>query len=270
MVLKTTERNTLKQALEERDYLLGPFIKLSAPAVAEIMGLAGFDFIIIDMEHGPMDIEAAQNMVRAAELVGTAPVIRVANLDSHSILRALDIGAHGVEIPHINSREAAERAVRWAKYSPSGERGICRYVRAAGYSSMDRHSYFAEANEKTTVIIHVEGIEGVDNIDHILSVDGLDVVFIGPYDLSQSLGVPGQVDHPLVIEKMEEIVRRSREAGKLVGTFVDDTAGAVRWIRSGVKYMSYAVDTGILYNAAAAAVRGVSETLSGNGEDKQR
>ena len=243
-------KNHLKRTLNEGKIAFGPFMKFTDPAAVEIMGFAGFDFVIIDAEHGPISIENAQNMIRAAESVNITPIIRVGNNEESFILRALDIGAQGIEIPQINSKSDAVRAVKSVKYSPQGERGVCRYVRAANYSSMDKFKYFKSANKETMIIAHIEGVEGINNLDEILSVSGIDVIFIGPYDLSQSLGIPGEVNHPLVIEKMKEVVLKCKQSKVAVGTFADNIKTAKSWISLGVQYMAFSVDVGILYNAS--------------------
>ena len=244
------EKNNLKEVLKEGKNVFGPFMKLTDPAVVEIMGFAGFDFVIIDAEHGPISMQNAQNMIRAAESVNITPIIRVGSNDEALILRALDIGAQGIEIPQINSKPDAVRVVKSVKYSPQGERGVCRYVRAANYSSMDKFKYFKSANKETMIIAHIEGVEGINNLDEILSVSGIDVIFIGPYDLSQSLGIPGQVNDPLVVEKMKEVVLKCMQNKVAVGTFADDVETAKSWVSLGVQYMSFSVDVGILYNAS--------------------
>ena len=244
------KKNNLKKALQDGKVALGPFLKFTDPAVVEIMGFAGFDFVIIDGEHGPISIESAQNMIRAAETANITSVIRVSNNDESLILRALDIGAQGIEIPQINSESEAIRAVKSVKYSPQGERGVCRYVRAANYSSMDKFKYFKYANEETMIIAHIEGVDGINNLDEILSVPGIDVIFIGPYDLSQSLGIPGEVNNPLVTEKMKEVILKCKKSKAAVGTFADDVETAKSWISLGVQYMAFSVDVGILYEAS--------------------
>ncbi|MBN1676166.1 MAG: aldolase [Kiritimatiellae bacterium] len=243
--------NVLKKRLRAGRTVLGPFMKLADPAAVEVFAHAGFDFVIIDLEHGPLSIETAQNHVRAAEAAGITPVIRVAANNASRVLRALDIGAQGVQIPHVSCADDAERAVRAAKYHPAGDRGVCRFVRAADYSAMDRAAYFKAANRETLVIVHVEGLDGIRNLPDILAVKGVDVVFLGPYDLSQSCGVPGQVDDPKVVRRMKQAVRRARAAGVAVGTFVDTVANARKWTKAGVRYISYSVDVGILLDAAA-------------------
>ena len=242
--------NNLKKAIKEGKTVFGPFLKFTDPAAVEIMGFAGFDFVIIDEEHGPISTQSAQNMIRAAESVNITPVIRVSSNDEALILRALDIGAQGIEIPQINKKSDAIQAVKSVKYSPQGERGVCRYVRAANYSSMDKFKYFKSANEETMIIAHIEGVEGIKNLDEILSVYGIDVIFIGPYDLSQSLGIPGEVNHPLVIEKMKEVILKCKQSKVAVGTFADDIKTAKLWVLLGVQYMSFSVDVGILYETS--------------------
>ncbi|HAJ33282.1 MAG TPA: hypothetical protein DCK79_07890 [Candidatus Atribacteria bacterium] len=130
------KKNYLKEALMNGKTVFGPFLKITDPAVVEIMGFAGFDFVIIDQEHGPISVQSAQDMIRAAESVGITPIVRVIKNEETSILRALDIGAQGIEIPQINNKQNAMKALKSVKYSPQGERGVCRYVRAADYSSM--------------------------------------------------------------------------------------------------------------------------------------
>jgi len=232
----------------------GVFSKSTDPAFVEILGHAGFDFVISDLEHGPNSILSAQNLIRAAELGGVFPVVRTREGDPSMIGAALDIGAGGVEVPQVSSREDAELVLRHARFAPLGMRGVCRFVRAADYSAMERQSYFAESNEAVTVC-HLEGKAAVDALDGILDVKGLDVLFIGPYDLSQSLGVPGQVEHPDVIACMSDVVERCRRRGVAVGTFVDRLEAARRWRAAGVRYIAYSVDVGIFYGAASDIAR---------------
>ncbi|AKL94165.1 5-keto-4-deoxy-D-glucarate aldolase GarL [Clostridium aceticum] len=247
--------NLIQQKLTQGQSVLGPFMKLPSPAVVEIMGLAGFDYVIIDCEHGPLNVLQAEEMVRAAELTGISPVIRVSDKDPVMISRALDIGAAAVQVPQICCKKDAEDVVKAAKFAPIGERGVCRYVRAAKYTAIEKQEYFQKANKETMVIIHIEGEEGVTNIDEILTVKGIDVIFLGPYDLSQSLGLPGQVDHPKVVEKMKEVAKKAKEKNIAVGTFVDHTDAAAKWMELGVQYISYSVDVGILYEKCREVVQ---------------
>lgn len=247
--------NKLKEMLSQGKTMIGPFMKLSSPAVVEVMGNAGFDFVIIDTEHGPISTETAENLIRAAELVGITPIVRVSNNDPNQISKALDIGALGIQIPQISSAPDAEKAVKSCKYSPMGERGVCRFVRAASYSAMDRFEYFSTSNDETLVILQIEGTEGINELDRILEVPGVDIIFLGPYDLSQSLGLPGQIDHPKVEEKMREVISKAKRKGITIGTFVDNISNANKWQNAGVQYISYSVDVGIFYEAGQDIIK---------------
>lgn len=241
--------NHIQDRLRRNQCVIGPFMKLPSPAVVEIAGLAGFDFVIIDCEHGPLDMLTAEDMIRAAKLRGISPVIRVSANEEVLISRALDVGADAVQVPQIVTRADAEKVVRAAKFAPAGQRGVCRYVRAAEYTHVEKQHYFQQANADTLVIIHVEGEEGVQHIDEILEVDGVDVIFLGPYDLSQSLGIPGEVNHPKVVRLMEEVIEKAGNKNKCIGTFADNTEAAEKWMKAGVQYMSYSVDVGIIMDA---------------------
>lgn len=229
-------------------------MKLTDPAAVEIAGSTGFDFVILDQEHGPVSTQRLQDLIRAAELSGTCPVVRVPSNAEESILQALDIGAGGVEAPQIRDRECAERMVRYSRFHPKGDRGMCRYVRAARYSGIPGERYFSEANDSVVTIGHVEGMDGIENIESICEVGGLDVVFLGPYDLSQSCGVPGQTSHPKVVEAMSQAVEIAKRNGVVVGTFVESLDDLLRWKKLGVQYIAFSVDVGIFYRACAELI----------------
>lgn len=238
------------------DGAIGVFSKTSDPAFIEAMGYAGMDYVIIDLEHGPNSVQSVQNLIRGAQVAGLMPIVRVKESCASVQSEVLDIGAGGIQVPQITTKAEAEAVIKRTKFSPVGERGVCRFVRAANYSAKDRFEYFKDANEAVT-ILQIEGQEGIDNIEDILSVEGIDVLFIGPYDLSQSLGVAGQIEHPLVEQKMLEIVELCAKKGITVGTFVDTVANAQKWKKLGVKYISYSVDVGIFCDAVSQIVKSV-------------
>ena len=249
----TNNIRNFRQKLKD-DFVLGVFSKTSDPAFIEIMGHSGIDFVIIDLEHSSNSVQTVQNLIRAAEVAKIFPVVRVKEDNSSIIGEVLDIGAGGIQVPQINDSEMAEEIIRLSRFSPEGMRGVCRFVRAADYSSMDRFRYFKVSNE-AVIILQLEGEEAIRNIDGILDVPGADIIFVGPYDLSQSLGVPGEIDHPVVVEKMKEIVEKSIQKGAAVGTFVDTIENAEKWRELGVKYISYSVDVGIFYEKCVEIVQ---------------
>lgn len=229
--------------------VVGVFCKTCDPAFIEVLGHAGVDYVIIDLEHGPNSIQNVQDLIRAAQVTGILPVVRAKESYESVMNEALDIGAGGIQVPQITRKTDVLKVMERTKFSPVGNRGVCRFVRAADYSAKNRFEYFNEANE-TLIVLQIEGQEGIDNIDEILQVDGIDVLFIGPYDLSQSLGVPGDIDNPVVEKKMLEIISKCSKKNITVGTFTDTLENAIKWKKLGVKYISYSVDVGIFYEAA--------------------
>ena len=223
---------------------LGLFMKTFDPAFVEIAGLSGFDFVILDYEHGVTEFSQLSNLIRAAKLHNTDALIRVSGINEAEIGKALDIGASGIQVPQVKSSADVEKIVEYSKFHPQGKRGVCRFVRAAEYSLMPQQDYYREANE-ALVVVQLEGIEAIDNLNSIIEVNGVDIIFIGPYDLSQSLGVPGDVMNPKVIEKMNTIVNECSSRKIKVGTFVDNPESLDIWKKAGVSYIAYSVDVGL-------------------------
>lgn len=246
--------NEFKSKLENGEFVYGVFVKTSDPMFNEIIGISGYDYVILDTEHGPTDIENQQNNIRACELRGILPIVRVPYIDDNVIGKALDIGAMGIQISQIRCAEDVKKVIKYAKFYPEGERGVCRFVRAADYSSLNRNAFFKKENEKI-IIIQLEGKEAIDNLDEILEVDGYDIIFIGPYDLSQSLGVPGQISHPKVLAAMVDIVEKAKAKNKVIGTFTDDYSMVEKWKSLGVQYISYSTDSGIFSDASKNILR---------------
>lgn len=239
--------NNLKQTLRAGP-CVGLFSKSTDSAFVEAAGYGGMDFIILDMEHGPASLETMHHHVRAAAMAGMASVIRASGLDAHAIGSALDTGADGVQVPNINTAEQARQAVEAARFHPLGQRGVCRFVRGARFGTQPKADYFAAANE-ATLVLQVEGSEGVRNLDRILEVEGFDVLFVGPYDLSQSVGLPGQVDAPEVIRLIEEIARKATEKGILLGAFSDQVARSRDLLDAGFRYLAHSVDVNVFAEA---------------------
>ena len=227
---------------------LGLFSKTLDSALVEATGLAGLDFIILDTEHGPASLETLHQHVRAARVSGLAPIIRVKDLDAQAIGAALDTGAAGVQVPNINHAEQARAAINAARFHPQGQRGVCRFVRGAAFGSQDKRAYFRQANEKL-LVLQVEGLAGVENLDAILALEGFDVLFVGPYDLSQSVGKPGEVDAPEVRQLITQIADKARAKGILLGAFCDTPDNARRLRAAGFRYLAYGVDIQIYLDA---------------------
>jgi len=209
----------------------------SSAGLVELLGRMGFDAVFIDCEHGAVGWEDVEHMVRAAELVDVTPIVRVQSNDHSTITRALDRGAGGVQVPHINTRAQAEEAVRAAKFAPLGHRGY-----AGGRSALGVKGSFTEhANAETMVVAMLEEVEALRNLDAILKVEHIDAFFVAPGDLSQSMGYPGQMDHPDVRAAVDDAVRRIRAAGRAPGVLAANGAGARRYIDLGALFIYVAM-----------------------------
>jgi 4-hydroxy-2-oxoheptanedioate aldolase len=230
--------NQVKQKLAAGQLVVGSFVYVPSAKLTEIIGLIGFDFVVIDMEHGPVDIGFAEDMVRAAEGAGVTPIIRVTHNTPHLILRALDVGALGVHVPEINEASDARNLLQSVKYAPEGHRGLAG-VRAAHYGLKESLAdYAAAANRETMVIAHIEHVQAIENLDELLGVEGIDVYFLGPTDLSNSLGIPGRSKDPRVIELVEGAIAKIVAAGKIAGCIATDAKTARRYTSLGVRYLA--------------------------------
>jgi 2-keto-3-deoxy-L-rhamnonate aldolase RhmA len=196
--------NTVKAKLAAREPVYGLFCSIPAPALVEIIGCAGYDFVILDSEHTLVDPQQSENLIRAAEVVGLTPFVRVPEADSGSILRALDGGAMGVVVPHVRTRRDVEAAIRAVRYAPEGMRSL-NGGRGPGFGLIDLHDYIRMANEEIMLIPMIEDAEGVRDLPAILDGGGIDLVLEGAADLSQSYGVPWQTRHPRVIDALRRI-----------------------------------------------------------------
>lgn len=248
----------------DRPYRLGTYVQTTDTAVVEILAAAGFDFIVIDGEHGPVSIETVKHLILAAKAAGIVSFVRVRRCETDLIMSPLDAGANGVQIPQISDGEAARKAMASAKYDPDGFRGSNPYVRSNRYGADDYIAYVRDANLNTIVIVQVEGIEGIANLDDILAVSGIDVVWVGPYDLSQSMGIPGQVSHPSVLSKMKSVLEKADAHGIVGGTFADGIDSARRWIDLGVKLVAVSYETKMLFDKASEIVAGAGNSAPAN------
>jgi 2-keto-3-deoxy-L-rhamnonate aldolase RhmA len=245
---------SFKSRLRQREVLVGPLVTLASPEIAEIMCEAGFDYLWIETEHAPTDFVQAQMMIQAAG--GRCPcVVRVPENAEVWIKKALDIGCDGIVIPQVKSGAEAREAVQCCLYPPAGRRGV-GISRAHGYG-MSFQDYVEAANDQLAIILQVEHVDGVRNIRSIANTPGIDAILIGPYDLSGSLGLLGQVSHPRVEEAIQEIKQHCEEAQVPVGIFVVDAQSANRCIDDGVTLIALGMDVLYLWKSARQALEEV-------------
>ena len=237
------QENTLKQKLHAGQAAFGVMITFPSPPVVEMLGYLGFDWVLIDNEHGSITVDSCEDMVRASELTGMAPIVRPVANRPEIIAPFLDRGAWGVQVPHVNTADEARAAVDAAKYYPEGHRGIFSRGRPARYGfSGSTEDYVADANRNTLVCLMLEEVEAINNLGEMVEVEGVDVFFIGSGDLAQSMGYPGQQTHPEVQALMEKGVRVLRGAGRIAGVSCPD-AMVPKYLDMGVQYFHGSVNS---------------------------
>ncbi|CAH1903996.1 4-hydroxy-2-oxoheptanedioate aldolase [Candidatus Nitrotoga sp. HW29] len=249
------QTNQLKQALVNGKTVFGLLNSIPSPLVVEMIGYAGYDFVILDMEHVCVNPETLENMVRAAECAAMTPLIRVPNAAPENILRALDCGAQGIVIPHVRNRFDAEQAVTASRYYPLGSRGISG-GRTTGFGTLDLPTYFERANAEIMVVAMIEDKEGIDNLDAILSVTGIDMVLEGAIDLSQSYGLPGQAQHPSVEAAIDKIATACFERNVQFCAIPRAANQLHAWKERGVQAYLLGDDRGVNFRALKAHLMG--------------
>jgi 4-hydroxy-2-oxoheptanedioate aldolase len=240
-------KNHLKEKLLSGKAVLGTWCIIPSPITVDIIASTGLDFLIIDAEHGPIGYETAQNMVMACESRGVSPVMRVGEVNESAILRALDIGVHCVQIPNIFQKQQVKNLVHYAKFPPIGNRGFSPFTRAAAYTKDNANLHATTANNNTLVAINVEGKEAIENIDELLEVEGLDILFIGLFDLSKVLGIPGDTSNPKVISYLDNLTQKINKAGKYPGTITTSPESIDQFLDMGLKYIVHLADCEMLY-----------------------
>lgn len=237
---KNTE-HSLRQRLFAGETIYGLVIKAPAPALVEMCAAAGFDFAFIDGEHGSGETLELEHHVRAAESFGMPAIVRVGSHQPGEILRALDIGAEGIIVPHVNTRAEAQAIVQAAHYPPIGRRGLATTTRAGrhAFSNLKEHLRSAEGN--TLVAVQVEDPEAIEHVEEIASLPYIDCIFIGPADLSLGLGHPGESDHPTVVEAFNRICNAvTSKSNVKLGTFAPDAKDAHAWTAKGASFVALA------------------------------
>lgn len=234
--------NSLKKRLQHCETTVGSWITLGHASIAEIMARAGFEWLVVDMEHSVITLDKAQHLIQAIEGCGVMPLVRVGENNPNIIKRVMDAGARGVIVPMVNSREEAEAAVRAVKYPPLGTRGV-GLARAQGYGAMF-DQYATTINEESIVVAQIEHVAAVANIDAILSVAGVDGCIIGPYDLSGSLGMPGNFEHPDVVAAVERVLQACRDRAVSAGIHIirPDYRLVAEHIARGYSFIGFSLD----------------------------
>ncbi len=248
----------LRRRLTSDDAIVGSWLALGDCAVSEIMARAGFDFLVIDLEHAPTSPETAAAMIRVIDLAGCCPLVRVAEFSPAQIKQVLDAGAHGIIVPNVQNAKQAQAIVRSTRFPPAGTRGVGLY-RAQGYgSSFDE--YLESCADGLLIAVQIESMTGVQNIDEIVSVEGIDAVLVGPYDLSADLGIPGEFQSLIFTAAVQRVLEGATASGVATGVHVvePDPAGLRENIRKGHRFLVYSVDMRILETGARLGARSLT------------
>ena len=236
----------LKERIRSGCATIGSWITLGHVGIAEIMANAGFDWLVVDLEHSVIAIDTAGDLIRVIDLCGVAPLVRLTSNHPDQIKRVMDAGAHGVVVPMVNCADDAARAIAAVHYAPAGVRGV-GLARAQGYGVRFKE-YFAWQKEQAVVIVQIEHKSALDHLDEILTVPGVDGFIIGPYDLSCSMGIPGEFGHADFISAMERIRATGERLGVTAGLHIvePDCAQLAQSLREGYRFIAYSVDIRLL------------------------
>ena len=253
--------DSVRKALLERQVTIGTWIQIGHPAIAEILSNIGFDWIAADCEHTDIDVEGFSAIARGMYGRGSVPMVRVRENDTLAIRQMLDAGAQGVIVPLVSNAEQARAAVAAAKFPPQGVRGYC-FSRMNDWG-MNFDEYAAKANKYIAVVVMIESKEAIEHIDEILAVEGVDGVFVGPYDLSGSYNIPGETSHPLVQTGCRKVLEACKKAGKSAGLhIVIPTADNIKKaLDDGFTFIAIGVDTVFLNKAARQSLSKVKSTM---------
>lgn len=253
------QKNELKRRLKAGEAVIGSWLSVAHPTIAEIMGQAGFDFLIIDMEHGILDIEGVHSLVLTLAGTAASSLVRVPWNDPVIVKRVLETGTMGILVPQVNSAQEVEQAVRAVRYPPQGIRGIgCQ--RAAGFGAWF-DEYLSSANEELVTAVQIETASALENIDKILSVEGLDLIFIGANDLSASMGLFNQPQHPQVQEAIRHILASAQKANVPAGLMASDPDDANARMAEGFQFVGLGHDVGLLSSTCRDLCRRVTRDV---------
>jgi 4-hydroxy-2-oxoheptanedioate aldolase len=262
-------KKNFKELMVKKRRFLGSWMGTACPEMVEVLGIAGFDFVIIDTEHTAYGMECVTDLIRAAEVVEIVPIVRVPETSAPYVKKALDAGAAGIIFPNIGTKEEALMAAQLCRYNPLGIRGACPCVRANKYGKGSFVEYYAKANEDVTVILLIETAEGYKNFDEILETPGVDVVYFGADDLSVSMGYKGDRYHPMVHTAIAEMLAKAKAKNFCAGVWSTDTQDAKNWLNLGADYIMFGNDVGFALQKASESVEAIlSETNSHDKSNK--
>ena len=259
-------KNQMKEQLAQGRLAVGIFYELGGAAAAECLGIAGLDFMIVDTEHGPYDVESSLVAIAAAERRGCTPLVRIKEVSRSSVMKMLDVGAKGLIVPDVRTVEEVRALVGYAKYAPMGPRGFA-FTLASGYGfdqeAQDVRGYFDLCNRETLLIPQCETLEALEHIEEIAAMEGVDGIFVGPYDLSVAMGKPAQMDNAELTAAIAHVLEVCKRHGKISMIYAGSAESAAAFLRQGFDCVACGMDSILLIQAArklVADVHGLLET----------
>jgi 2-keto-3-deoxy-L-rhamnonate aldolase RhmA len=248
-------RQSLKDMTRKRDVKLGHFIvEFATPGIGHILKAAGCDFTLFDLEHSGFGFETVKSAIRYFEAADVATIVRVPSKEYHHIARACDMGAEGIMIPMVGNAAEAKAIVDCMKYFPLGKRGVALGVAHDNYSAGAVQEKFTAANARTTLFCQIETAEGAENADAIAAVAGVDCLWVGHFDLSVSLGIPGEFDHPKFLKAIAQTIAATKKHGKALGRLVPTTDLGIALYKQGFDFCCYSGDVWVLRDALMQAI----------------
>lgn len=256
--------NPLRRALKRGETVWGTMVmEFGAPSVARILKKAGWDYIVPDLEHTAFSLETIGSMIQVAKGVGLPVIVRVPDIERSWISRALDVGALGVMVPRVETKEQVEEAIAYAKYGPQGTRGVAIGIAHTDYQLVDGQAYIRKANEETMIIVQIESGKAVENLDTILSVPGVDATMIGIADLATSLSIPIQFTHEKFVAAVERVIERCRAHKVIPGMYVGSVEEALKWQGKGMRMMMYGTEFFLILERSQEVLGKVRESIAG-------
>jgi len=238
-------KNLLKEKINSKKRVVGTWSSLSSPNVISVLGSSNLDFVIIDMEHSSSNYETVENMVKSSLASGIAPIVRTYDDSSQNLQRTLETGVQSIMIPHVKTKEAAEKIIKSCKYLPEGNRGLSPYTINHNYTHENIDKSLIEANKNIFIGILVEGVEGLNNLEKIVEVEGIDLIYLGLFDLSLSVGLPGQLMHKKVLDEIIRCQKIISSKSILAGSMATDLNYINMLIEFNYNFIAY-------YNDAAS------------------
>lgn len=252
--------NLLRERLSQGQLAIGTMlVELRQPSVMTMLANAGFDFVLIDNEHGPFSVETIADLSRSARDAGVTPIVRIPELTYAHVAQALDGGAQGIMLPRVTARAQVEECVRFMKYPPAGRRGAVLARGHTGFRAGPLAETLVVANRESFLIVQIETAEAVAHLDEILSVPGVDAALVGPTDLSLALGVPGSTDAPALIQAIERTMAACQTHGVLPAIHTNDVAMTAGWARRGMRLVSISSEAGLLMAGARQAIAAIRQ-----------